>query len=493
MRKGLVAGAVALVVLAGAGVAGLPLAERYFADSIKAEIDRDGIYSVGAVDVGLLDRRISMRDMRSRELNGLSAARWQVTGLSWPLAEILKGHTPLQGYRLGDPLTAERLEVDDLRLDNALGQSWRFGSIVAEGVDLEAFDPMIPPGPFQPVILGARVVQALSLRHMEERDASYLDPATHDTIGFKSLTADALEHGRIGSVALSGFEAAGKAATEPSFGMASLKGDGLDLRPILKAMSQASFRAGQPVGHVGIDKATATGFGGELLARYGLSLGSISVEVRHDSPGVARSTTRVDGFVMVPPMKGVEGVQARMAMLAMGLKELQLGLECSGTENRGKGEVEIDRCALNGADLGELNFTARLVGADAAFWRAIDGGNIMSIYSSAAALADATLSLADRGLLDRGFRALAGASGQAPAATRANMAAEIRRYQPPNVLITDDLTKLLETVAGFVEKGGTLTLEARPDPPLGIVRIGTMRQPGPDLVNLLGLTAKVSK
>jgi len=215
--------------------------------------------------------------------------------------------------------------------------------------------------------------------------------------------------------------------------------------------------------------------------------------VRRDSPGVAHSTSRVDGFVMVPPMKGVEGLQARMVMQAMGLKELRLALDCGGTENRGKGEVEIERCALSGPDLGELNFTAKLVGADAAFWRAIDGGNIVSIYSSEAALADATLSLADKGLLDRGMRAIAAASGQAPAATRANMAAEIRRYQPPNVLITDDMTRLLETVAGFVERGGTLTLEARPDPPFGIARIGSMRQPGPDLVSLLGLTAKVSK
>ncbi len=196
---------------------------------------------------------------------------------------------------------------------------------------------------------------------------------------------------------------------------------------------------------------------------------------------------------MVPPMKGVEGLQARMVMLAMGLKELRLALECSGHENRGKGEVEIERCALSGPDLGELNFTAKLVGADAAFWRAIDGGNILSIYSSAAALADATLSLADKGLLDRSMRALSAASGQAPAATRANMAAEIRRYQPPNVLITDELTKLLETVASFVEKGGTLTLEARPDPPLAIARLGALRQPGPDLVSLLGVTATVKK
>ena len=60
------------------------------------------------------------------------------------------------------------------------------------------------------------------------------------------------------------------------------------------------------------------------------------------------------------------------------------------------------------------------------------------------------------------------------------------------MLITDDLTKLLETVARFVEKGGTLTLDAKPDPPLGLDS-GLLRKPGPDLVSVLGLTATVSK
>jgi len=91
------------------------------------------------------------------------------------------------------------------------------------------------------------------------------------------------------------------------------------------------------------------------------------------------------------------------------------------------------------------------------------------------------------------MRGLAMASGKSPAVTRADLAAEIRRYAPPNVLITDDLTKLLETTARFVEQGGTLALEARPDPPLALDKIGMLMRPGPDLVDLLGLTATLSK
>ncbi len=196
---------------------------------------------------------------------------------------------------------------------------------------------------------------------------------------------------------------------------------------------------------------------------------------------------------MAPPSNGIEGLQMRLGMQAMGLKELRLGLECSGREDRTKGELTIERCTLSGPDLGDLTLSARVTGADAMFWQAIDNGNVLGIYGTKAAFGEATLTLSDKGLLDHGLRGLAMASGKSPAAARANLAEEIRRFQPANVLITDDLTKLLETVARFVEKGGILTLEAKPDPPLALNRLGTLARPGPDLVGLLGLTATLSK
>ena len=69
----------------------------------------------------------------------------------------------------------------------------------------------------------------------------------------------------------------------------------------------------------------------------------------------------------------------------------------------------------------------------------------------------------------------------------------MRRFQPPGVLITEDMTKLLDTVARFIETGGTLTLEAKPDPPIGIDKLEHFRRPGPDLVNMLGLGATLSR
>jgi hypothetical protein len=44
-----------------------------------------------------------------------------------------------------------------------------------------------------------------------------------------------------------------------------------------------------------------------------------------------------------------------------------------------------------------------------------------------------------------------------------------------------------------VEQGGTLTVEAAPQPALGLEKIDYLLKPGADLVNALGLTATVSR
>ncbi len=196
---------------------------------------------------------------------------------------------------------------------------------------------------------------------------------------------------------------------------------------------------------------------------------------------------------MAPPAGSAQALQLRMALQSMGLKELRLDLDCSGAEDRGKGVVSIDRCALNGPDLGELTLALKLVNADTPFWSAIDDGNTFAMLGSKVGLAGAKVALADRGIVERTLKAAATTTGQPVATVRANFAQEVRRYQPPGILITDDLTKLLDTVARFVESGGTLTLEAKPDKPLGIDKLAYLRRPGPDLVDILGLSATLSK
>ncbi len=101
--------------------------------------------------------------------------------------------------------------------------------------------------------------------------------------------------------------------------------------------------------------------------------------------------------------------------------------------------------------------------------------------------------IADKGLLERALRAMATTTGRTPPEMRAFAAREVRQFQPTGVLITEDLTKLLDTVARFIETGGTLTLDAAPDPLLGLDKVSYLRTPGPDWVSVLGLSATPSR
>ena len=491
--KKLLAAAAVIVLLIGGAVAAVPLVERHVAGRIKIEMERDGTTTVGAVEVGLVDRRIRVTDLRSRQFGGITIGRWQASGLAWPLDELLEGRTPISGLQLGDPLQAARLELSDLRMAGK-DVTLSVASLAIEGLNLERYDPP-PAGSADPLIhLGARIARALSMARVEQKGTVLAD-ARGDTTTLGTVSVGQFDKGMIGTLAVAGFEMSPKAGRAPSIQVADARLTGLDLRRGLSAMGQPAWRPGVPIGRVDLEAAIVSGFSGEALARYGIALDSISSETRREGEGqgVKRSSLRIRGFVLAPPLRGIETLQLRIGLQAMGLKDLRLELDCSGVEDRARSEVSIDRCALSGAELGEIDLSAKLVGADAAFWRAVDDGDGSALLASKAGLGAARLAIVDRGLVERSLRAAAVTTGQPLAAVRAGVAQEIRRFRPPDVLITEDMTKLLDTVARFIESGGTLTLEARPDTPIRLDRLDYFRRPGPDLVNALGLGATLSR
>jgi hypothetical protein len=489
--KKLLIAAVVVVLLVGGAVAAVPLVEKRAAAQIKIEMERDGKTTVGAVEVGLFDRRILLTNLRSRQFGEITIGRWQASGLAWPLDELIKGHAPVSGLQLGDPLQAARLELNDLHVVDDRAK-WSVGSLVVEGFNLERYDPP-PAGSANSFIhLGARIAGALSMARLEQKDTIVTD-VKGDTVAMGTLSIGRFDKGMIGSVGIAGFEITPKTAKAPSIRVADFKLTNLDLQRAFKAMGALSWRPGMPIGRVDLDAATVSGFGGEALTRYGHLLGSISSETKREGKDIKRSSMRIQGFVLAPPLRGLETLQLRIGLQAMGLKDLRLELDCSGTEDRAKSEVSVDRCALTGSELGEIDLAAKLVGADAAFWQAVDDGNTLALLRTKAGLSGAKLVVVDRGLVERSLRAVATTSGQPLAAVRAGFAQEVRRFQPPGVLITEDMTKLLDTVARFFETGGTLTLEAKPDPPIGIDKLEHFRRPGPDLVNILGLGATLSR
>jgi hypothetical protein len=489
--KKIVIAAVAVVVLIGAAVAAVPIVESQAASRIKAEIERDGVNKVGNVEVGLFERRITLIDLKSTGGPQLSISRWEASGLAWPLDELLRGRTPLAGFRWGDPLQADRIELRDVRLvDSAAATSWSIGSLVMEGVDLARYDAEYQGGyKFQALV--ARALGALSIRRLEERNVIFSLPGA-DTFGAASAIVDRYERGRVASMTLSSVEGTAKDEQTPLYKIADVKLAGFDMTRMIAALSSDKWQPGAPSGRAHVDSFNASGFSGEMFARYGISLASVSLETVHEGDKISRSRTRIEGFVLAPPLRGLQGLQMRLALQSMGLKEVKLDLDCAGTDNRAKAELTLDRCALVGEGLGEIDLTGRIVGADQPFWRVIDDGDFRALDESHAGLAAAQLVLVDKSLLERSLKALSTVTGKPSSETRSNLAGEIRRYQPADFLISEDMTKLLDTVARFIERGGTLTIDAKPDPPIDIEGLKPLMKPGADLVRLLGLSATLA-
>ena len=303
-------------------------------------------------------------------------------------------------------------------------------SLVMEGFDLERYDAQYQ-GAYKFQALVARALGALSIRRLEERNVIFSLPGTNDTFGAASAVVDRYERGRIASLTTTSFEATAKNDPAPLYKIADIRSTGIDMARMIAALSSDKWQPGAPVGRVHVDNFNASGFGGEMLARYGISLGSVNLETVHEGDKLSHSRTRIEGFVLAPPLRGLQGLQTRLALQSMGLKEVRLDLDCAGTDDRGKGELIVDRCALVGPDLGEIDFTGRIVDADLPFWRAIDDGDFLALDESHAGLAEAKLILADKSLLERSLKALSTVTGKPVSETRANLAGEIRRYQPP--------------------------------------------------------------
>jgi hypothetical protein len=488
VRKSVVA-ALAVVVGAGAAFAALPLVERHAAAQIKADIEREGVVSLGSVEVGLLDRRIAFNALRTQRGDQITVGHWEASGLAWPLAELARGRTPFSGVNLGDPLQARHVEIRDLRIVDEQG-SWTVASLAIDDFRLERYEPL--PVRSQVGHLAARIAAALSVGRLEQKNAAFTEASSNNKASVASLVVERFDKGLVGALTMSGFEFTAKPPRDPVFRMADFKIADLDLRRVLKATGTVGWRPGMPLGRVDLGSASLSGFSGEAFARYGITLGSITQQSQVEKD-VRHSRLRMEGFVLDPPSRSREGLQIRVVLQAMGLKALKLEADCSGTEDRAKGEVSVDRCALTGPDLGEVSFSLKLVGADAPFWQAIDEGNTFALLGSKAGIGGAKIVVVDRGLVERAVKGVATTSGQTPAAVRADFAQEVRRFQPPGILITEDLGKLLDTVARFIERGGTLTLEAKPDSPIGLDKAQLFTRPGPDLVNILGLSATLSR
>lgn len=490
MRKSVVAlGAV--LALIGIGAAAIPFAEGFAASRLKAGLAQSGV-QVETVAVGLLDRSIALRNLAGGPNGELKVDEWQASGLAWPLDELLLGRLPLRGLSWGDPLHVGRLHLRNFRLAQPdAGNSWTIGELTGINIDLPRYDATYE-GPFRNEVMMARLLQALSVERLELTELSYTSLELM-TQRVARLNLTGYVRGLVDALELKDWQIRPAGARMAGVTVADTTARGIDLRRLLALASSLDWEPGMPIGRVPVAEGRMSGFGGDLMTRYGLTLGSVSTETRRESDDVSRSRLRVEELVLAPSLRSVEALGMRILLQSMNLKEVRLGFDCSSVEDRARHMLKVEDCKLNASDLVDISLVAQIIDIDEEFWRSIDEADAFGLLGTKAALASASLVIADRSLLQRSLQAKARLSGQPVAAERAALASEIRRYQPPGVLITQDMSKVLEAVARFVEQGGRLTLDARPQPALGLQKLDYLLKPGADLVNALGLTATASR
>lgn len=489
MRKSIVVlGAVLGVVALGA--AALPFAEEFAAARLKRGLAQQGV-KVETVQVGLLARSVSLGNVVGGPNGELKVDAWEASGLAWPLEELLKGRLPFGGLDWGDPLHVARLHLRNLRLATPdAGNTWTIGELTGTGIDLPRYDAAYD-GPFRNQVMVARLLGALSVEHLEQRDFTYVS-LEQMSQGASNLSLSGYRHGLIDALEIKDFQVKPADARMAGLIVADIAARRVDLRRPIAIASSIDWEPGTPIGRVPVAEGRMSGFGGDLMARYGLSLGSVSTETVREGE-FSRSRFRVEDFVLAPSLRSVEALGMLMVMQSMSLKEVRLGFDCTTLEDRPRHVLRIEACKLSGQDLAEVSLDAQVIDTDDEFWRAIDEADPFGVLGTKAALASARLVIADKSLLQRSLQAKARLSGQPAATERAALAAEVRRFQPPGVLITQDMSKVLDGVARFVEQGGTLTLDAMPQPALGLEKLDYLLKPGADLVNALGLTATVSR
>ncbi len=490
MRKPLIA-VVAILAVVGALVALVPVAERLAAGRLKSELQKEGI-KVESAEVGLLERRVRLVNVVGGPGAELSIGEWQASGIDWPLGELLAGRLPVTGLAWGDPLHVADFHMRAFRLgDPDEGGAWSLSELHARNLDLPRYDSAYD-GPHRNQVMIARLLKALSVSSLETRELRYVsfDDVTYS---MRRLVLEDYKKGRIGRSTISDLEIREARDRPPSLSVAEGVATQVDFARPLEAMSSLDWEPGMPLGRIPVDTVSLSGFGGELLARYGVSIERVSSDTKRSSAETSITRTSVEGVRIAPPMRSVETIGMRMALQAMGLREVRAAFTCDLADNREKQEVTVGDCRLQGPDLAEVSFEARASNADETFWRAIDEGDPFALLGTSAVLSSAKLVVADKGLLQRGMQAMGMMGGKGAAGARAALATEIRRFQPPGVLITQDMSTLLDTVARFVEQGGTLTLEARPQPPIGLEGLDYLTRPGADLLSALGLKATLSR
>jgi hypothetical protein len=186
-------------------------------------------------------------------------------------------------------------------------------------------------------------------------------------------------------------------------------------------------------------------------------------------PGVATSRFAISGasFAIPPEFAG--------AVAGFGYQRIAFGFDFDGDFDEPRGEVELRRMRLAVEEAGTIDLALRMSG----FENALKDTGAMRLHGFAVTYADASL-------LQRAFRADAQRTRRSEAQVRQQAIQQIHGALGAKLGVPHPIAT---PIATLLERGGTLTLEARPRTPVGEREWEQMQGDPAVMIERLGLTA----
>jgi hypothetical protein len=309
------------------------------------------------------------------------------------------------------------------------------------------------------------------------------------------VTLRGLDAGRLAEFRIDDFRAIDEGKDVVTIGSVLLAGtDVTRMLPDLAAGRPISTT--DPARRPLFDRWEIVALGGSALADHGFSLARVGADSTRSADGkIDRGTFRAEGLQLSAPTKADSPVV--QALAGLGYPALKGEIACSGDWDWARKSYRVEPCTFAIPGAGTLSFTMSLSNLDFSSLTGIPGMDDTAALMQAMQAAKfewIRIAYKDEGLTDRVIALAAKSQGQPEAAFRQAMVGQIKAGGGAYGAGSPRLQALVDAVAAFLTRPGTLTVALEPSAPVAFGSLGGNLIADPNAAaERVGLTGKHSQ
>lgn len=294
--------------------------------------------------------------------------------------------------------------------------------------------------------------------------------------------ADAESRVKVGAVSLTGFSVAPTLEGLKAFGSKPLTDlDHADMRRLIPTLGTLRI--------TGLDvDATSNGGDGQKPERTQMSVESVEVTADRPLNGIP-TNIRIEhrnAALALPASSSDEFIRQ---LIALGYRTFNSSMTLAATWNEASNEIDLQEVSLQGQDMGSLRLTG-LIGNAGPDLFSPDEATASAALIGAKAKA-ASLTVENRGLVERYFAQSAKEAGTTPEALQAMYSGATPLVLSSMIGNSEQARILGQAIARFIQKPGRLTVDAQPKNPSGFGLMDVMLTSDPKaLLDKLTIAAR---